>query len=288
MESDHLLANSQHIERLRVGEYDWWVHGGVVGGAGFTEGVKQTVAGLREVIEGDGDVQRVFKDDRRSRVWLVSYEGRAWVVKGYRVAGWQTWLYHRVRRTPGWREWMGARRLAIAGCRVNEPLALVHRRGVLGCRQWLVFPYVEGHSLYHWLGGGDGEDCGGRRAYGVRRRVAGAVGRLIGQMIVAGVINRDLKPSNLIIDMTCERDGEMPVMIDLAGLRRRCGEGSVYQMLARFYKSMKEPGGVTDREALVCLRAVLAKDSTLAQGHRRRLRVAVAGIKRFYTHLRMF
>ena len=260
------------VEKFCTGDMVCWVDRGIADQTGLAGPTQKIGNTLNKLVQETCPADQIFKDDSRSRVWLVTHEGKRWVVKQYRAPAWQTWLYNTVRRTPAWREWLGSHLLARVGCKVNTPLALVdHHKIFRNRRQWLVFPYVEGQSLYHWLI----ETASAPQVAMLRRRVAAAIGRLIGQMTHAGIINRDLKPSNLIIDTACEQDGESPTMIDLAGLSRSRRQSRVYQMLARFYRSIQDQHGVTNREALTCLHAILKTDPSLSQGKRNRLRLAV-------------
>lgn len=228
----------------------------------------------------DAPVQKIYKDDARSRVVLVEHGGQRWVIKQFRASPWKTWAYHHLHGSPAWREWRGAQWLARSGCLVNAPLAMVYEQRLSAWCESLVLPYVEGTSMYHWLVSHTGAASGDEECRGARRWIAREVGRMIGTMTVAGIINRDLKPSNLIITSVCERGVEMPVVIDPAGLRRRWGRGGVYRMLADFLNTTHEPGGVTPREALVCLKAMIQADPSLAHGHRRPVRATAINVMR--------
>ena len=232
------------------------------------------------VIRPGAPVQDVYKDDARSRVVLVEHRGQRWVVKQFRTSPWKAWAYHHLHVSLAWREWRGAKWLARAGCQVNSPLAMVYTQRVFAWCESLVLPCAEGASMYHWLVGHTQVGPDGHACYIARRTVARAVGRMLGTMTAARIINRDLKPSNLIITEACERGDEMPVVIDPAGLRRRWGRWGVYKMLADFLNATHEPGGVTPREALVCLKAMIRADPTLGRGHRRPVRAAALGVMR--------
>ncbi len=263
---------SYFAARLDLGWSRCWVDLDVArdtGLAGSQERISEAIASL---IQSRNAVQTIFKDDDRSRVWVSSHADRRWVVKRYRAPAWKTRLYHLFRRTPAWQEWCGTRRLAHAGVRVSMPLALVHESGLSNCVQTLILPYVEGESLYHWL-----VDSSDSRlevpTCRARQIVARMIGRQIGAMTTAGIINRDLKPSNLIIDSPCEQGETQPCMIDPAGLRRRRpGEAHVCRMLTNFLQATQEPGGVTTREGLICLKELLDADPSIARDTANRLR----------------
>lgn len=248
-----------------------WVNGDVADGLGLPADGPSLIRLCEALLDPRRAPRQVFKDDSRSVVTTVSLDQQDWIVKRYRGPGWKTAIYHSLRRTPAWREWAGAMQLQQARCRVSRPLALVHQTGPAGISQALILPYVEGPSLYHWLVGSSGAAADSLNARTRRRRMAQAVGGCIGQMTAAGIINRDLKPSNLIVDPLCEQGNQPPWIIDPAGLRRRRNDGQVYQMLADFLYSTEEPGGVTVREAMIGLKSLLRADPSIARGQPRRL-----------------
>ena len=249
---------------------------------------------LHAVATGEASVEHTYKEDRRSRVQCRRYEGRSWVVKTYRGSPLRMWCKHRMRQSTAWREWTAAKWLRAAGIRVIQPIALVHRGPPWRCEQALLMPHVEAPNLaqylrnappeeWHGAGGwhGQAESAELARAdpavahpnpliHHRRQRalVAAALGRQIGRLTAAGLINRDHKASNLLIDARCLA-GEQPILIDPAGLRRRPwwgGQGGrrVWRMLALLRKTAREAGPVSPREQLRCLRAALQADPTLA------------------------
>ena len=208
-----------------------------------------------------------FKDDRRSRVVRVTIDGRAWVVKQYRGPVWKRWLEQLLRRTPAWREWRYGEKLRVSGVRAIQPLALVHTR----TGQALITPFIDAPSLHHWLKQSP--------AAGSRLALARVIGEQIGRIIAAGLINRDHKASNLLIDAACERGDAEPILIDPARLKRRRGDATVWLMIARLWRSARLAGPCSSRECLAVVRHVLRTNPTLLAGRHHRLKRAVRAIQ---------
>ena len=247
---------------------------------------------LRRIIDALDDhprIEKTFKDDSRSLVRLVRCGGHAFVIKQYRVEPWKTWCHHLVRRTPAWREWRYAGVLACAGRRVSLPLALVHRYRFGGWWQTLTYPYVKGLSLQLWLGINSSLDPSDPRKVAMRLRMAEAIGRQLGLIIAAGLINRDHKTGNLIVDSACEQEGEEPVIIDPARVKRRWSDRQVYRMLELLWWTTWRSGDSTQRERLACLRAVVKADPSLASKRRHRLRATMHQVNcLFEAHMARF
>lgn len=235
------------------------------------------------VIEGlisNAEVLRDLKDDSRSHVQLVRFGGRLWVRKRIFTPSLKTRLYHRLRLSPAWREFKGARRLRALGRRVGAPMLLVHERRKKRRRSQTLFtPYSEGPSLQQAIANAPPpsqwthEDCL------QRRRVAEAIGRQIGALLADEVVNRDHKPSNLILDDKCLDEGAEPVIIDVGGLRERRDRKQVFRALAVLWRSATRSGHVTPREGLRCLNALLETYPRLIRGKKKRLRRTLRGVK---------
>ncbi len=126
------------------------------------------------------------------------------------------------------RQWRGAERLERAGVPAARPLVLArdHRPGLHA--ECLVLEEVEGRTLI---------DVMDRPGMGVaeQHRLAEAVGAQVGEIVGAGVYNRDHKPSNLIV--SAGGDGPRLTVLDTVAIRR-CPPGSVRraaQMLASLH-----------------------------------------------------
>ena len=196
-----------------------------------------------------------FKSDDRSRVELIEHAQHRWVLKRYHGRALKLWLYHLLRLSPAWRECRAAARLQALNLRANIPRPPVNVGPPWRFEQTLVLPYVAGLNLHHWLKQHTKPDA--------RRPVLEAVGCQIGRLTAAGWINRDLKPSNLIIDEACESQSAEPVMIDPMGLRRRRRGGQIVQMLAGFCRAGKR-AGLGEAEWRACLQALVRTDSRVA------------------------
>lgn len=233
---------------------------------------------LDTVARGTFEPEHIYKADRRSIVQRFTYGGRRWVVKEYRGGSLKRWVYHQARRSTAWREWAAANRLDRIGIRTVRPLALLHRGGPWGCTQTLLLPHVQGVTLQQYLRDDTPPDRWSEEDRRRRRRVAETVGRQVGLLIAAGIVNRDHKTGNLLIDDRCIHEAAQPVLIDPAGLRRRRNDPHVWRMLARLLSTATEAGPVTPRECLVCLREALRTDSALAAGKPRRLKSAARSV----------
>lgn len=219
------------------------------------------------MLERAAAATEVLKDDGHTRVVAFEHGGRRWVIKWYAAPRMKVALYHALRCTPAWREWRGYSRLARAGIRTASPLGLIHGGNGLW-RQGLIAGYVEGLALNHYLA---------RDTLTHRQRAALArrVGQQVGQMTAAGIINRDHKAANLIVDPLCAAGDGPPVVIDPAGLRRRRSDRQVYRMLAMLYFTASRLCPVSPPEALRCLRSALEADHSLAASDLARLRTAL-------------
>lgn len=218
---------------------------------------------------------QVLKQDERSRVTLHEALGRRWVIKHDYLWPPLMWLYHIVRRTPAWREWYGARALAEAGVRTNPPLAIVHRSAGPTARQMLVLPYVEGPSLHQHIEAISDSDGQTHEDHHRHAALARAIGVQMGRIAAAGLIYRDYKPTNLIVDRRCLDEGLEPVIIDPNGLRPRRSDRQVLRMPHVLVRAARRAGRVSMRQKLRCLRAMLAADPTILSSRRRRLKAAV-------------
>lgn len=229
-----------------------YIHRAAAADAGLPADAAALHAWVGSVLASERSTE--LKHDGRSRLARVDHDTGAWVVK--RVDQPQPVLatYHAVRMTPAWREHRAAERLHAAGVRIVRPVALVHhRRG-----QTTIMPFVEAHALQHQIESLADADA--------RLRIAVAVGRAAGRITAAGLINRDHKPMNLLIDPACREQGEDPVLIDV--LLRRRSDRRVAQMFNTLIRAALRTGNVSVRERMACLRAAIAQDPTLSPGGR--------------------
>ncbi|MEE9212636.1 MAG: hypothetical protein V3U29_08285 [Phycisphaeraceae bacterium] len=234
---------------------------------------------LERLLTAESTPIQTLKDDpNRSVVRHVAVDGRHYVIKRYRVPRWKTWLLYRLRQSPTWREWYGALRLVRAHRRVSAPLAIVHQPARGREAQVLILPYIEGRALERMIQDGAANHPW-RESYRHKRLdLARIVGTQIGRLLTAGIVNRDHKLSNLIMDRACQEHGDEPVIIDPLGLRRRRSDRQVYRMLVMLLRTSERAGPVTTRECMTCLKAVLKTDPSLARHEPRRLRAVARHI----------
>ncbi len=184
----------------------------------------------------------VFKDEpRRSRVTRVPYADADWTVKVYYMKPLKAAVNHRLRATPGWREWRNANRLAQAGIRCNPPVALLHD----GATQTLVFRYIPGRSCHAIAEERD------QLEPDARSDLAQRIGTQIGRMLNAGLVNRDHKLSNLI-----ETDGGEPVIIDPLGVRPYVLKLQARRMMRSLIRATLDEQLCDERDAAACRQAI--------------------------------
>ena len=230
------------------------------------------------LVSPSAKIVRTFKDDRRSLVRQVEADGRLWVVKRYRGSPWKTRWYHLVQKTPAWREWHYGRMLRRAEIRVVDPLSLVHQGQFGNWSQSLITPYLNGPSLHHWIKQSPALESLDLHQRHQRLAVAHGLGHQIGRISAAGYMNRDHKASNVIIDAACEQ-GEEPILIDPARIKRRRSDHQVYLMLAMLIRSVRRAGPTTGRERLAVLRGLFEANGLCPNGPGR-LRTAAACVER--------
>jgi serine/threonine protein kinase len=145
---------------------------------------------------------RVFKDDARSRVWLVQSAGGGsggggYVVKRFEHAALKQKLVRRVGLHPAQREVSWNRRLRDAGLPV-VPIA-AHGVDAQG-RSWLVTPEA-GTSLYHWVMHAPCAEMWAAEGYLAQRRdLTSQLAVMVGHLLRLRLEHRDFKASNLILD----------------------------------------------------------------------------------------
>ena len=99
-------------------------------------------------------------------------------------------------------------------------MALAQRRPAACDSQALLLPFVEGTPLDHFVADAPTPSQWSHDYRALRLRLATVVGRQLGCLLADGVINRDHKLSNLIMDDQCRDESLEPVIIDPLGLRR--------------------------------------------------------------------
>lgn len=160
---------------------------------------------------------RVYKQDRRSRVWLVEDDaGKKWVIKRFEHRRFKQKLTARLGVHPAQQESNWHEKLAAAGLPV-VPIAAagVDEQG----RQWLVTPWV-GDDLVMWI-------QAGRLTVNptLRHDIIRQLGKLAGRLLQMRLFYRDFKARNLVID-----DAGKVWLIDAGGCRG--GKGTPLLALA--------------------------------------------------------
>lgn len=184
----------------------------------------------------------VYKHDARSRVWradLPAERGGAVVIKRFEYGPVRQAMAAMLGRHPLQRERRRHVWLAKRGVRVVPVTDSGWQGSLPGCRGWLATPY-KGLSL-HWL------LCYEAPPWAKRRAVARSVADLLGQLIDAGLFNRDMKVSNIVVD-----EEQRAWLIDAGGVRRTAGAAAIWRMLAVLDETARFAGATrTDRLAVV-------------------------------------
>ncbi len=204
---------------------------------------------VRAVLDAADHHGETLKQDRRSRVVAASHAGREWVVKRSELNPLKRFVYRPIRRTSGWKQWLGARRLRKASLPYAGPLALALR----GPDEYVVMFRLEGVTLDRWWPIASRED---------RRGMAEALGRQLGLMHAAGLTNRDYKPTNLII----APGAAMPVMIDLEGVRRGAAQRATLRSAAVVHRALQRVDAVEEIELSALCRGLADAAPALARG----------------------
>jgi len=198
---------------------------------------------LHAAAPDDFAAERILKHDARSTVELVRLDEHRYVRKRYHVHPAKRIGYGLIGKLPAQREAANARRLAALGVRVPQPVEVIG--------QAVVMPYIEGPSLHDFLAACDDSTK--------RQAVARAVGEQMRRVIEAGLVNRDHKAHNLIIDAPCAERGAQPVLIDPMGLRRATPR-RVARMIARLIETVRNAGAVSVPEMRACADALCGPD----------------------------
>lgn len=271
----------QVISIMCRGRRSCWIDAGAAQRAGLPSDNSSLQRFIDNLMNGQAELIDTLKDDWRSHVALSHLDNDRWVVKKYLGPPWKTLWYHLVRRTPAWREWRYARQLRDAGFRVIDLVALIHDRHWGAWSQVLVAPYIDAPTLKEWIRRSPPQTEQSQHDRSVRHTIARTVGQQVGMISAAGLVNRDHKVNNILIDKACESGAKPPLIIDPARVKRRWSQRTVYRTLALLSRTADQAGPVTLKEKMIGLRAVLAADPSLARGARQRLRYAAAKINRF-------
>ena len=180
--------------------------------------------------------EEIYKDDGRSRLTRHTIDGTPWVVKRFHAPGLKTRLKQLVHLSPAWREWDGALQLHQARARVLEPLALVTGRMSDQCREAIILPFG-GTALSHWIASDTSPDQWSAEHRHQREMMAEQIGEQLGHLLSHGVVNRDHKAANLLVDDACAHGDQPPLMIDPAGLRNYKDRSQALRALRLLHKT---------------------------------------------------
>lgn len=252
----HIEIGRVYKRRLSVGRV--WINGRVAEANNIGEGVE--VDRFLEEVLGESDTYGIIKQADKSRVMYHQSKRGKWVVKQYKLEALKHKVYEIGKRTPAWREWRGAHTLQKLGVRVLSPLALVdHPKGYdTGWSQTLVLPFVEGPTLADAIAEPDTLMKGVNRS-----KLAHAIGQQLGRMTRGGIINRDHKARNLMLDTQCLQTSCAPLVIDPAGLRRSVTRRKLSYMLGLLRMTCREHGVVRRTEEMRVINGFLNENNTL-------------------------
>lgn len=164
---------------------------------------------LPEPIKAEAGPKRV------SAVYRVTLLGSQVALKLDAPLGARAWLARLgLDRSRAARQWEGARVLRAAGVETARPFVLarctwthdgVPRRAELVAVEW-----IEGRTLLEAIAGARGED---------RRAIARRAGRLTARLTAGMILNRDHKPSNVIVVTPEHNRAPELALIDTVGIR---------------------------------------------------------------------
>lgn len=159
-----------------------------------------------------------LKRDPDSVVWLGRLDARDIIVKRLTLRGVSGFVKRLAGRTRGLRQWRGAEALSAAGIDAAEPFLLFRTRGDRPgeAHEYLLMERAPGEPLINLIAGRTDRPPTHREQHDL----ASAAGELVVRMMMAGLYNRDIKPSNLMAgrDPGATRGWRL-VQIDTVGVR---------------------------------------------------------------------
>ena len=243
---------------------------------------------LIQILADSETPSTVIKQDQRSRVTVVDSLGSQWIVKTYNIQPAKRFLYGLVNLTPALREARGSRLLYKSGIRCARISGVIWHQDK-HTHESIIMPMIPGNTMPLYLQGTTPSyDTATRRQRAV---IATAIGQQVGRMIASNIVNRDLKPSNLMLDEQALTGQAAPVILDPAGVSRRRSDSQTYRMIARLHHSVNLVAPASRTEVIRCLNAILiaanlmSTDSPKADRHRtirrwiRRIESATASLR---------
>jgi len=184
----------------------------------------------------------VIKSDDRSSVLSGDVAGRGVIVKTLVTGALRSRAPAALGRTRLARQWTGAELLIEHGLPTVEPVLMWAGRSSKGHHaETLVLERVEGATLLRTL-------AASSLPVREQHRLAEEAGRLTARLERAGLLNRDHKPSNIIVrrpDSRSDANGHTRlVLIDTAGVTRRSGhtaERMLFNLLVEFIGAATQP-----------------------------------------------
>ncbi|TVQ33843.1 MAG: hypothetical protein EA376_00995 [Phycisphaeraceae bacterium] len=194
------------------------------------------------------DSAEILKQDDRDAVLAGEFNGRPAILKIHRLSGAGDAAARLLGGTRLQREWKGYLALRNAGLPCAEPIALLRARSAHGSAIEALATYrLPGETLLRHAA---------RAATTPRdeHELSTELGVLTARIALAGLHNRDHKPSNIIIDAGAPA-GKRLTLIDAAGVRRRRPRGDE-RMLANLTIEFLGARALPRRALLMrCLRA---------------------------------
>jgi tRNA A-37 threonylcarbamoyl transferase component Bud32 len=157
----------------------------------------------------DLDAARTLKSDGDTAVYRARVLGGDVVLKRWTLRTRADRAKAMLAASRGHRHWRGAMRLQNAGIPTARCIALALEQGHPP-RVWLVMEQLEGCTLLEHMARPD-EDVRAQHA------IATAAGALVARLCRAGLSNRDLKPSNIVVSAG---SGPALTVIDCVAIRR--------------------------------------------------------------------
>lgn len=208
---------------------------------------------------------RVFKSDKRSRVWLVEHGGAPWVVKQFRHNLFRQRVAALLGVHPGQREARQARRLAA-----DTGLPVVPVSGmVMHPDGFCVVTRFVGESLQHAVAQGVLRDP--KRRHAIVEQIA----RHLLALHRAGWFLRDYQAANLVLD----NEGACR-LIDVGSARRASGATFLDRMAALLVHTLRQEGASRADVGRVLRVVARAVDGDTPAGRGRVRRVAKLAAER--------
>ncbi len=152
---------------------------------------------------------QLLKGDAATQVWLTTYNNAPLILKRWHLVSWLDRFKAFFKQSRGDRHWLGAARLHKSHIRTAACHALVKESDAHGVWYWLVMEQLQGPTLLEHL-------TNNVLTFAQEEELLEELAAITAQQVHAGFVNRDQKPSNLIL-----LQGEGPLhlaVIDTVGL----------------------------------------------------------------------